>query len=60
MPLFRDPLVGRDSLEAAGFALLASRTAQYDGRTMVSPLVDAGASARSRIATRLLPFVFIR
>src|SRR4029077_11952243 len=59
MPLFRDPLVGRDSLEAAGFALLVSRTAQYDGRTMVSPLVDAGASARARIATRLLPFLFL-
>ena len=26
---------------------------------MVSPLVDAGASARSRIATRLLPFLFL-
>jgi MFS transporter, ACS family, tartrate transporter len=59
MPVFREPLGGRDSLEAAGFALLASRTAQYDGRTMVSPLVDAGASARSRIATRLLPFLFL-
>src|SRR5947208_5442011 len=43
----------------AGFALRAVRAAHYSARIMASPQIEAGASARTRIAWRLLPFLFL-
>ena len=49
----------RNRQNRRSLALPVSRTARYAAPIMVSGQIDAGATARTRIAMRLLPFLFL-